>query len=201
MADSDNVQTVEHFAHYQDFSFSAAIHPGEKWGLDLGYAYDSIYSRTDECFTSSAPGPGAVPSPTVCQQASLPLQVNGFYNQPTQSGNIGFVFTPVKRLHATGGYRISSVDGRPRPSISARCRVRCSHNIKPPMAHSPSISPKTGVGKEITTTTAMAKERPTRPRFRVTSMPISLLSQFVMLSSRQCVRYPHSRSPRRITAC
>ncbi len=115
LTNSNNVQTVEHFAHYQDFSLSAAIHPGEKWGIDLGYAYDSIYSRTDECFTSTAPGAGSVPSPAVCQQAGLPLQVNGFYNQPTQSGNIGFVLTPVKRLHATGGYRISSVDGQAPP--------------------------------------------------------------------------------------
>jgi hypothetical protein len=115
LANSDNVQTVEHFAHNQDFSFSAAINPSERWGIDLGYAYDSVYSRTDQCFASSAPGAGSAPSPTVCQQAGLPLQVNGFYNQPTQSGNIGFVLKPVKRLHATAGYRISSVDGQAPP--------------------------------------------------------------------------------------
>jgi len=115
LANSDNVQTVEHFAHSQDFSLSAAINPSDRWGFDVGYAYDNVYSRTDECFTSSAPGPGSVSSPAICQQAGLPLQVNGFYNQPTQSGNIGFVLTPVKRLHATGGYRISSVDGQAPP--------------------------------------------------------------------------------------
>jgi hypothetical protein len=115
LTNSNNVQTVEHFAHNQDFSISAAINPSEKWSIDLGYAYDSVYSRTDECFTSSAPGAGSVPSPTVCQQAGLPLQVNGFYNQPAQSGNIGFVLTPSKRLHATAGYRISSVNGQAPP--------------------------------------------------------------------------------------
>ncbi len=66
---SDNVQTVNHFSHNQDFSFGTVINPSEKWGIDLNYAYDSVYSRTDECYASSAPVAGAQPSPAVCQQA------------------------------------------------------------------------------------------------------------------------------------
>src|ERR1700757_5364229 len=45
---SDNVQTVNHFAHNQDFSFATVVSPSEKWGVDLNYAYDSVYSPTDE---------------------------------------------------------------------------------------------------------------------------------------------------------
>jgi hypothetical protein len=108
---SDNVQTVNHFAHNQDFSFATVISPSEKWGIDLNYAYDSVYSRTDECYASSAPVAGAQPSPTVCKQASLPWQSNGFYNQPTQYGSIGFLLNPVKKLHAAAGYRMSAVNG------------------------------------------------------------------------------------------
>jgi hypothetical protein len=108
---SDNVQTVNHFAHNQDFSFATVINPSEKWGIDLNYAYDSVYSRTDECYASSAPAPGAQPSPTVCQQGGLPWLSNGFYNQPTQYGSIGFLLTPVKKLHAAAGYRMSAVNG------------------------------------------------------------------------------------------
>ncbi|WP_157467888.1 outer membrane protein [Edaphobacter aggregans] len=115
LTSSDNVQTVEHFAHSQDFSFGASIHPSEKWGIDLNYAYDSIYSRTNMCYNSSAPVDGGQPSPPVCQQSGLPYQSNGRYDQPTNSASIGFVFNPVKRLHATGGYRISSVDGTAPP--------------------------------------------------------------------------------------
>jgi hypothetical protein len=108
---SDNVQTVNHFAHNQDFSFATDINPSEKLGIDLNYAYDSVYSRTDECYISSAPVAGAQQSPPVCQQAGLPLQSNGFYNQPTQYGSIGFLLTPVKKLHAAAGYRMSAVNG------------------------------------------------------------------------------------------
>jgi hypothetical protein len=112
---SDNVQTVNHFAHNQDFSFATVINPSEKWGIDLNYAYDSVYSRTDECYASSAPVAGAQTSPAVCQQASLPWQSNGFYNQPTQYGSIGFLLSPMKKLHAAAGYRVSAVNGQAPP--------------------------------------------------------------------------------------
>jgi hypothetical protein len=115
LATSDNVQTVNHFAHSQDFSFATVINPSDKWGIDLSYAYDSIYSRTDECYASSAPVTGAQPSPAVCQQGSLPWLSNGFYNQPTQYGSIGFQLSPVKKLHAAAGYRMSSVNGTDPP--------------------------------------------------------------------------------------
>ncbi len=112
---NDNVQTVNHFSHNQDFSFATVISRSEKWGIDLNYAYDSVYSRTDECYISSAPVAGAQQSPPVCQDAGLPLQSNGYYNQPTQYGSIGFVFTPAKRIHAAAGYRMSAVNGQAPP--------------------------------------------------------------------------------------
>lgn len=117
LEDSDNVQTVDHVAHSRDFSFAAAINPDEKWGIDLEYAYDDIFSRTDECYISSAPvgGDQSQPSPPVCQQAGLPFQSNGYYNQPTQYGSIGFVYNPMKRLHAAAGYRMSDVNGQAPP--------------------------------------------------------------------------------------
>jgi hypothetical protein len=118
-ADSDNVQSVNHFAHSQDFSFGAVIHRSEKWGIDLNYAYDSYYGVTNQCYASSAPTPIAQPSPPECQQVGLTWQSNGFYNQPTQYGYIGFLLNPVKKIHAAAGYRMSSVSGTA-PPINVR---------------------------------------------------------------------------------
>ncbi len=117
LEDRNNVQTVYHLAHDRDFSFAAMINPNETWGIDVNYAYQSIFSRTDFCYTSGAPveGAQAQPSPPVCQQAGLPLQSDGYYNQPTQYGSIGFVFSPMKRLHAAAGYRMSDVNGQAPP--------------------------------------------------------------------------------------
>jgi opacity protein-like surface antigen len=58
---------------------------------------------------------GTAQGPAVCQQAGLPLESNGYYNQPTQYGYIGFVFTPVKKFHAVAGYRMSDTDGQAPP--------------------------------------------------------------------------------------
>jgi hypothetical protein len=39
------------------------------------------------------------------------LSSTGYYNAPTQFGSVGFVFSPINRLHGKAGYRISSVNG------------------------------------------------------------------------------------------
>ena len=155
----DNVQTVNHLEHNRDFSFGTSVTPSEQWALDLNYAYDSVFSRTLECYTSSAPLPSAGVAPPVCAQAGTPLSSTGYYDQPTQSGSIEFVLAPVKRLHIDGGYRMSAVNGNSDSSMPARCRAPCSRNIKHLMANSPSIWRQIGPGRRTTTTTALAKER------------------------------------------
>jgi hypothetical protein len=108
---SDNVQTVNHVEHNRDFSFGATIAPDEKWSLDLNYGFDSVYSTTVECYTSSAPPTTAGVAPDVCAAAGTPNASTGYYNSPTQFGAFGFTVSPVKRVHLNGGYRISAVDG------------------------------------------------------------------------------------------
>ena len=51
----DNVQFVHHLAHTRDFSFGTSIELGDKWSLDLNYAYDNDYSSIDIYYFSSAP--------------------------------------------------------------------------------------------------------------------------------------------------
>lgn len=111
----DNVDTVNHLFHNRDFSFATVIAPNEKWSINLNYAYDNIFSTTLECYIATPAAEGTPQSPAVCQQAGLPLQSNGYYSQPTQYGSIGFVFTPVKKVHAVAGYRMSDTDGQAPP--------------------------------------------------------------------------------------
>ena len=107
----DNVQTVNHLEHSRDFSFAAAISPSERWSVDLDYSYNSVYSSTLECYTSTPPPPTAGVGPPVCIAAGTPQTSTGYYNAPTQFGSIGFMFVPVKRVHFNAGYRMSAVSG------------------------------------------------------------------------------------------
>lgn len=107
----NNVETVNHLEHNRDFSFGTSIIPGEKWSIDMNYSYDSVYSTTLECFPSTPPPPGAGTATPLCVDEGTPYQSNGYYNQPTQFGSIGFTLSPVKRVHANAGYRMSAVDG------------------------------------------------------------------------------------------
>ena len=107
----DNVQTVNHLEHSRDFSFGTSIAPKERWSIDLNYGYDSVYSSTLECYPSTPPPPNAGTAPPVCVAAATPFSSTGYYNSPTQFGSFGFMWTPVKRAHLNGGYRMSAVDG------------------------------------------------------------------------------------------
>ena len=90
------------------------ITPSEKWSINLNYAYDDIFSTTLECYTSTPVVEGTPQGPSSCQQRPAP-QSNGYYSQPTQYGSIGFVFTPVKKVHAVAGYRMSDTNGQAPP--------------------------------------------------------------------------------------
>ena len=107
----DNVQTVNHLEHNRDFSFGTSISPSEHWSIDLNYGYDSIYSSTLECYASTPAPPTAGIAPPVCAAAATPFSSTGYYNAPAQFGSLGFMWTPVKRVHLDGGYRMSAVNG------------------------------------------------------------------------------------------
>lgn len=107
----DNVQTVNHLEHNRDFSFGTSISPSERWSLDLNYAYDSVYSSTIECYTSTPAPPLSGTAPPVCVAAGTPLLSTGYYDAPTQSGSVGLMLVPVKRVRLNGGYRMSAVNG------------------------------------------------------------------------------------------
>ena len=107
----DNVQTVNHLEHNRDYSFGMSIIPNEKWSIDMSYSYNDVYSTTLLCYPSTPAPPTAGMAPPVCAEAGTPYSSNGYYNAPTNFGLIGFTVSPIKRVHAKAGYRISDVDG------------------------------------------------------------------------------------------
>jgi hypothetical protein len=109
----NNVEYVHHLAHARDFSFGTTIDPGNKWSLELNYAYDNDFSRTDICYYSTSPLPGAgscsIPgSPDVNLQ---PFFGNGYYNAPSHFGSMSLALAPTKKLQFHSGYSVSASTG------------------------------------------------------------------------------------------
>src|SRR5277367_582145 len=107
----DNVATVNYLAHNRNYSFGSTIAPGERWSLDLNYGYDDAYSSVIECYAATPALPTAGVAPPVCVEAGTPLLSTGYYNAPVHYGSVGFMFTPIKRVHLNGGYRTTTVNG------------------------------------------------------------------------------------------
>lgn len=108
----NNITDVNYLQHARDYSFGASITPGERWGVDLAYSYQDVFSRIDECYLYTD---AVYPSPLTkvpCTFAGTPyLLSNGQYNAPTQFGQIGIMLAPIKRLQTRFGYQMSAVNG------------------------------------------------------------------------------------------
>ncbi|MBV8672507.1 MAG: hypothetical protein JOZ33_03650 [Acidobacteriaceae bacterium] len=107
----DNIQTVNHKEHNRNYSFGTSIIPSEKWSIDMNYSYTNVYSTTLLCYPSTPPPPTAGTAPPICADAGTPYSSNGYYNAPTNFGSIGFTISPISRVQARAGYRMSSVNG------------------------------------------------------------------------------------------
>jgi len=112
LEDRDNVEYVHHLAHARDFSFGTTIDPGNKWSLEMNYAYDNDFSRTDVCYyaTSPLPGAGTCQFPGHVEQVQ-PFLGNGYYNAPSHFGSVFLAMTPTKKLQFHTGYTMSRSTG------------------------------------------------------------------------------------------
>jgi hypothetical protein len=112
---------LQHVDHSRTASFTADLMPNEHYGFDVSYAYSDVYTATNSCFlgtASSASIPGAAtPTGAYCPQTSTPRgayafgPAKDFMNAPTQYASVALALSPVEKLHANIGYRLSSVNG------------------------------------------------------------------------------------------
>ena len=108
----DNVQYVHYLQHNRNYSAGAVIAPGGSWSLEANYSYTSVYSTIAECYTvTPAPTNATAALDPSCIANGTPYQTNDDYNVPTQTGNVGLVYSPYKRIHTTAGYRATAVNG------------------------------------------------------------------------------------------
>lgn len=102
----NNTTDVGNLQHNRSYSFTTAIAPQGKWGLDLSYDYNDIFSQTNICFVSTPSPPVAI----TCGAAPF-LQGVSFYTEKSHFGLGSVQFRPIPRVSAGLGYAITSSVG------------------------------------------------------------------------------------------
>jgi hypothetical protein len=102
--------TINNEQHNRVYGISATLQPTEKYGMEIGYDYNDVFSQILICYISVAagqPGPGiqACPNgPGLTQQLST-------YTNKSHYGYFDFTATPVRRLTARLGANLTGTSG------------------------------------------------------------------------------------------
>jgi hypothetical protein len=117
---------IDHVDHARIASLGAVLQPNEHYGIDVNYAYSDVYAATNICYDNGAspklPGTastnssgGANVCPGIYTRGSTTQLADwfarDFMDAPTQYGSVSLALSPVDKIHANAGYRISSVNG------------------------------------------------------------------------------------------
>ncbi len=105
----NNVVNVNNLQHSRAYGFSALFQPNEKYGFELGYDYNDVFSQILICFTSSAApvGPATVNCPGI---TGLQQQLSTYTNK-SNYGFFDFSVSPVHRLTARLGANLTGTSG------------------------------------------------------------------------------------------
>jgi len=92
--------------HNRSYAFNSVFAPAEaKWGLDLSYDYNDIFSQTNICFVATPTPPGSLSCGTPF------LSGISVYSESSHVGAGSIYMKPFKRLTAAVGYTVTSSNG------------------------------------------------------------------------------------------
>lgn len=98
---------VQGRGHDRSFSFSGTFTRSPRLAFEASYDYSNIFARGLICYISSALPAG---TPLCATDAGL-FQTTSFYDSTTHFGQARILWSPINRIRANFGYRITSVDG------------------------------------------------------------------------------------------
>jgi hypothetical protein len=102
----NDTSDVGNLQHNRSYTFNTVISPPEgRWGLDLGYDYNDIFSQTNICFVATPATPGALSCGTPF------LSGLSVYTETSHIVNSSLFLRPVRRLTAAVGYTVTSSNG------------------------------------------------------------------------------------------
>lgn len=99
-ADIGNLQ------HNRSYAFNGVFAPPEgKWGVDLSYTYNDIFSQTNICFVSTPAPPGSLTCGTPF------LSGISVYSETSNVGGGSIYLNPISRVKLGVGYTVTSSTG------------------------------------------------------------------------------------------
>ncbi len=103
---SNNTSDIGNKQHNRSYAINSVLAPAEaKWGLDLSYDYNDLFSQTNICFV-------ATPVPPNSLSCGTPfLSGVSVYSEKTNVGTGSIYLKPTKRVTAAVGYTVTSSNG------------------------------------------------------------------------------------------
>jgi len=105
----NNEFLVDDKQHNRAYGISATLQPTEKWGLELGYDYNDVYSQIPICYISIASGQ-AGPGQACPNVVGLVQQLSTYVNQ-SNYGYFDATYTPFNRLTVRVGANLTGTSG------------------------------------------------------------------------------------------
>jgi len=105
----NNQFLVDDHQHNRAYGISATLQPTEKWGLELGYDYNDVFSQIPICYISIASGQ-AGPGQACPNVVGLVQQLSTYVNQ-SNYGYFDATYTPFNRLTVRVGANLTGTSG------------------------------------------------------------------------------------------
>jgi hypothetical protein len=109
---------TQYMGHNQNYGLTASLAPRERFGIDLAYNFNSVIQNALICFNDTPPAGVILPfvadatnNNCAGNDTANPLLADSYYTNHTNFGMAAVRFRPAKRLMASVGYSITSVDG------------------------------------------------------------------------------------------
>jgi hypothetical protein len=104
----NNVPDVMHREHNRNYGFTADINPKPRFGFQVGYNYDDIYSTTNICYVLTATPPV---NSTLCSAGTPFISADSLYINKVNFAYANVMFKPIPRVTWNVGYDLTSSSG------------------------------------------------------------------------------------------
>ncbi len=101
----NNVTDVLHKDHNRNYGFALSMNPKPRFGSDIGYDYNDIFSTTNICYVATPAPPGSADCGTPF------LSGISVYKDKIHSGYLNLTVKPLHRVTTNLGYNLTSTSG------------------------------------------------------------------------------------------